>query len=75
MASAAPAIAYVISSIFPMSDMLLKIVILVAGMPTAANTALYALQFNTKSDLVSGTTFVSTLLSVITLPILLMIVV
>lgn len=48
-----------------------QIMILLAAMPTAANTTLMAVQFDTKPDLVSSATFISTVLSIITLPIVL----
>ncbi|MEC3787191.1 AEC family transporter, partial [Bacillus safensis] len=39
--------------------------------PTAANTTLMAVQFRTKPEFVSSTTFLSTVLSIVTLPVLL----
>ncbi|MFC0471459.1 AEC family transporter [Halalkalibacter kiskunsagensis] len=64
-----PIIAYTITLILPVDEMLAKIMILMAAMPTAANTTMYSLQFNTEPDLVSSSTLISTLLSLITLPI------
>ncbi|MBM7572577.1 AEC family transporter [Aquibacillus albus] len=69
----APVIAYVITLFLPVDEMTKDILILMAAMPTAANTTMYALQFNVKPAFVSSATLISTLASVITLPILLVI--
>ncbi|WMY91344.1 AEC family transporter [Snodgrassella communis] len=58
----------------PIDLMAKKILIVLAAMPTAANTTLISVQFNTKPQLVSSATFFSTVLSLITLPIVLMLV-
>lgn len=68
-----PLIAYAITLVLPIDDMLSKIMILMAAMPTAANTTMYSLQFNTEPDLVSSSTLISTVLSLVTLPICLLI--
>ncbi|PTM58486.1 AEC family transporter [Desmospora activa] len=65
-----PAIALVITLLLPVEPMLKQIMILIAAMPTAANTTLLALQFQTDADFVSSATLISTSLSVITLPLL-----
>ncbi|EAD5709526.1 AEC family transporter [Listeria innocua] len=67
----APFIAFGLTLILPVDEMTKQIMILLAAMPTAANTTLMAVQFDTKPDLVSSTTFISTVLSIITLPIVL----
>ncbi|WP_186578577.1 AEC family transporter [Aquibacillus kalidii] len=67
----APVIAYLITIPLPVDDMVKDILILMAAMPTAANTTMYAVQFGARPDFVSSATLTSTLLSVITLPILL----
>ncbi|EGP6956905.1 AEC family transporter [Listeria monocytogenes] len=67
----APIIAFGLTLILPVDEMTKQIMILVAAMPTAANTTLMAVQFDTKPDLVSSATFISTVLSIITLPIVL----
>ncbi|MBS4206593.1 AEC family transporter [Bacillus sp. FJAT-50079] len=64
-----PFIAYIITLALPVDDTLAKLMILMAGMPTAANTTIYSLQFNTEPDLVSSSTLISTLFSLITLPV------
>ncbi|WP_407270253.1 AEC family transporter [Radiobacillus sp. PE A8.2] len=66
-----PIIAYLITVPLPLDDMIRNIIILMAAMPTAANTTMYALQFDTKPDFVSSATLTSTLLSVVTIPIIL----
>lgn len=58
----------------PLDLMAKKILIVLAAMPTAANTTLMSVQFNTKPQLVSSATFFSTVLSLITLPTVLMLV-
>ncbi|EFS03886.1 malonate efflux carrier [Listeria seeligeri FSL S4-171] len=67
----APLIAVGLTLILPVDEMTKQIMILLAAMPTAANTTLMAVQFDTKPDLVSSATFISTVLSIITLPIVL----
>ncbi|EIA20297.1 AEC family transporter [Listeria fleischmannii] len=66
-----PIIAFGIAFFLPVDTMTKQIMILLAAMPTAANTTLMAVQFDTKPDLVSSATFISTVLSIITLPIVL----
>ncbi|KIL19033.1 hypothetical protein C2W58_02194 [Bacillus pumilus] len=66
-----PLIAFGFTLILPVDDMVKQIMILVAAMPTAANTTLMAVQFRTKPEFVSSTTFLSTILSIVTLPVLL----
>ncbi|MDE1376651.1 AEC family transporter, partial [Bacillus licheniformis] len=48
-----------------------QIMVLAAAMPTAANTTLMAVQFETKPAIVSSATFISTMLSIVTLPVVL----
>lgn len=59
-----PVIALGFTFILPMDDMTKQIMILVAAMPTAANTTLMAVQFNTRPEIVSSATFISTMLSI-----------
>ncbi|MCY9356736.1 AEC family transporter [Bacillus spizizenii] len=66
-----PVIALGFTFILPMDDMTKQIMILVAAMPTAANTTLMAVQFNTRPEIVSSATFISTMLSIVILPVLL----
>lgn len=67
----APLIAFIFATVLPVSEEVKDIMILLAAMPSATNTTMYALQFNTRPDFVSSCTLVSTLSSIITLPILL----
>lgn len=69
---ASPAIAFVLTLILPMSDLMASVLIVSAAMPSAATTTIYAVQFDSKPELVSSITLMTTLLSVITIPILLM---
>ncbi|SER27965.1 hypothetical protein SAMN04487944_102198 [Gracilibacillus ureilyticus] len=71
----APVIAYLITLPLPVDEMVKDILILTAAMPTAANTTMYALQFGARPNFVSSATLVTTILSIITLPILLIIIV
>lgn len=69
-----PVIAYFIIMVFSIEGILAKILIVLAAMPTAANTTLYALQYDTEPDFVSSSTLITTLLSIVTVPIMLMLV-
>ncbi|MFP3126139.1 AEC family transporter [Ectobacillus funiculus] len=69
-----PAIAYVFTLFLPVDEMVKQIMIIMAAMPTAANTTMYALQFNTEPEFVSSATLLSTSLSLATLPVIFMIV-
>ena len=64
-----PVIAYLITLFLPVDEMIKQIMIIMAAMPTAANTTMYALQFNTEPEFVSSATLVSTTLSLATLPV------
>lgn len=66
-----PLFAAVILSFMPINDLLRSVLIVQAAMPTAVNTTLFALQFDAEPDLVSFTTFITTLLSLITIPLVL----
>jgi len=70
-----PLIASVLALILPVEDLVKQIMIIMAAMPTAANTTLYAMQFDTDPEFVSSATFFSTILSLLTLPILLTIII
>jgi|SRR5690625_339946 len=66
-----PLIAFILSLFLPVSDLIASVFIVVAAMPSAAVTTMYALEFRVKPDLVSSITLVTTLCSVVTLSILL----
>ncbi len=68
-----PLVALALTLLFPVEPLLKQIMILMAAMPTAANTTMYALQFKTEPDFVASATLLSTTLSIVTLPILLFI--
>jgi predicted permease len=69
-----PLIAYGFTLFLPVDEMMKQIMIIMAAMPTAANTTMYALQFNTEPEFVSSATLVSTSLSLATLPVIFMMV-
>lgn len=66
-----PLIATAILACMPLPTMVKSVLILQAAMPAAANTTMLALQFNTKPDLVSFTTLVTTIISIVSIPIVL----
>ncbi len=68
---ASPLIAFGILYFMPVNDLLKAVIIVQASMPAAANTTMLALQFGTEPDLVSFTTFFTTLISIISVPIVL----
>lgn len=70
-----PIIAFGISMFLPVDDLVKQIMIIMAAMPTAANTTMYALQYNTDPEFVSSATFISTVLSLVTLPVVFFIVI
>lgn len=68
-----PLIAVAIIYFIPMDPILEKVLILTSAMPSAANTVIYAVQFDTEAELVSSTTLVTTLISIFTVTIMLII--
>ncbi|WP_462406384.1 AEC family transporter [Gracilibacillus sp. Marseille-QA3620] len=68
--AAAPVIAWEIAYFLPVDTLLKQLMVIMAGMPSAANTTMYAIQFNTEPEFVSVCTFVTTVLSLISLPVL-----
>ncbi|SDN30300.1 hypothetical protein SAMN05518871_104210 [Psychrobacillus sp. OK028] len=66
-----PLLAVGILYFLPVNDTVKQVAIILAAMPTAANTTMLALQFNTEPDLVSFTTLVTTLVSIISIPLVL----
>ncbi|WP_445490964.1 AEC family transporter [Niallia sp. 03133] len=66
-----PLIAWGMTMVLPVDDLVKQLMIVLAAMPSAANTTMYALQYGTEPDFVSSATLVSTLASLITLPIVL----
>ncbi|WP_386059984.1 AEC family transporter [Thalassobacillus hwangdonensis] len=66
-----PLVALVLTLVLGLDPMLSSILIVLAAMPTAANTTMYALQFNTEPELVSYSTLVTTVVSIGTVPLML----
>lgn len=66
-----PLIAAGILYFLPVNDLVKQVAILLAAMPTAANTTMLALQFDTEPDLVSFTALITTIISIITIPVVL----
>ena len=66
----APIIAWGIGYFLPVDMLLKQLMVVMAGMPAAANTTMYAIQFNTEPEFVSVCTFVSTILSLVSLPVI-----
>lgn len=65
-----PVIAFLLTLVLPVDDLIKQLMIVMAAMPAAANTTMYAVEFNTEPDFVSSATLVSTVLTLITLPVL-----
>ncbi|MWN90395.1 AEC family transporter [Gilliamella sp. Pra-s65] len=66
-----PIVALCMVYFMPIEPVYKQVLIVLAAMPSAANTTLMSVQFDTKPELVSSATFFSTLLSLMTLPIVL----
>lgn len=66
-----PLIAYWVCLMFPIDPLLRNVIIVMAAMPSAANTTLYAIQFNAKPQFVSSCTLITTVASAVTLDVLL----
>jgi malate permease and related proteins len=64
-----PVIAALLIWSLPVSDTIKQVFILLGAMPVAANTTMLAVQFDVESDLISFATLVTTLFSLITIPI------
>ncbi|WP_347551621.1 AEC family transporter [Pseudalkalibacillus hwajinpoensis] len=66
-----PAIALMLTMALGLNTMLASILVVLASMPTAANTTMYSLEFNTEPQLVSYSTLVTTVASIVTVPLML----
>ncbi|MCM3689713.1 AEC family transporter [Neobacillus niacini] len=66
-----PIVIALLVSFMPVNHMVKNVFILLAAMPIAANTTLLAVQFKTKPNLVAYTTLVTTLISLVSIPIIL----
>ncbi|EDL64235.1 hypothetical protein BSG1_00110 [Bacillus sp. SG-1] len=69
---ASPLIAYGITVLLSLDILLSSVLIVLAAMPTAANTTMFAVQFDTEPDLVSFSTLVTTSVSIVSVPFMLM---
>lgn len=70
-----PAIGFLLLSLFyPAGSLESKVLLISVATPSAATTTLLAIKFNMNPDMVSSAMFISTFASIITIPILLMIV-
>ncbi|RIW34734.1 AEC family transporter [Bacillus salacetis] len=69
---ASPIIAYAITVLLSLDSLLSSVLIVLAAMPTAANTTMFAVQFDTEPDLVSFSTLVTTSISIISVPLMIM---
>lgn len=63
-----PAAVYLVLSHLEISDMILKVSVLESAMPTAMNTLVLAISYDLDVEMVSSIVFLTTILSVITLP-------
>ncbi|THE10528.1 AEC family transporter [Bacillus timonensis] len=65
---ASPLIATILVIFMPVSDTIKNVFILLAAMPVAANVTMLAVQFDAKPNLVSLTTLITTIISLLTIP-------
>jgi predicted permease len=63
-----PAVLYLILNPFVSDRLLLGIIVILAGMPVAANAVLLAEEYNVDSTAASKGVFISTLLCIFTIP-------
>jgi predicted permease len=66
-----PLVAFCFTLFVPIDPLLAKVLIVSSAMPSAATMVMYSVQFDTKPQLVSSITLVSTLASILTLSVLL----
>lgn len=67
----APLIGFLYVTLVDVDPVIAAVIIIISAMPTAATTTMYAIEFDTEPELVSTITFISTLISIVTLTILL----
>lgn len=63
----APLAAFFLVSLFIYDPLMKKVLILLAALPTASAATIFAVQFDTKPELVSSATFISTIVSIVTI--------
>lgn len=66
-----PIIAFLFILAFDVDSLIGSVLLIIAAMPSAATTTMYAIEFDTEPDLVSSITLVTTLLSIVTVTVLL----
>ncbi|SHG07304.1 hypothetical protein SAMN05216225_101460 [Ornithinibacillus halophilus] len=65
-----PILAILFVYLFGLNDTVLaSVLIIIAAMPTAANTTMFSVKYRVEPELVSSTTLITTVLSLITLPV------
>ncbi|MDG5787543.1 AEC family transporter [Evansella sp. AB-P1] len=62
-----PILAWGITSLLPISPLMQSVIIILSATPSAATTTIYAIQFDTKPELVSSITLITTIGSVFTI--------
>jgi hypothetical protein len=67
----APLFAFLFVWMLDVDPLIGVVLIIISAMPTAATTTMYAIEFDTEPDLVSSITFISTVVSIVSLTILL----
>ncbi|UOQ45514.1 AEC family transporter [Halobacillus salinarum] len=72
---AAPLIATMLVIWMPVDPLIKQIMIIMAATPTAANTTMYAIQFQTEPQTVTSATLATTVLSLVTIPVVIYLVV
>ncbi|MFD1039769.1 AEC family transporter [Virgibacillus byunsanensis] len=66
-----PALAFLFIWIIPVDPIIGSVIVIVAAMPSAATTTMFAIEFDTEPDLVSSITLVTTLISIVSVTVLL----
>ncbi|MFD1362130.1 AEC family transporter [Lentibacillus salinarum] len=66
-----PLLAFLFIWLVPVDPVISAVLVIVAAMPSAATTTMYAIEFDSEPDLVSSITLVTTLASIITVTVLL----
>lgn len=69
-----PLLALLLVWVLPIEGMLSQVLIVLSAMPSAANTMMLSLEFETEPDLVSYSTLITTLLSILSVPLMLVLV-
>lgn len=68
-----PLLALGLVTVLPLDSLTKQVIVILAATPTAANTTIYAMQFQTDPMNVSAATLVTTILSALTLPVVIVI--